>query len=91
LQKLRSSSWPPYVVGLCTRLNLVAAKRKRKKPKTIAAAEAMRRLKAMVDRIGRNVTTALWAEALLEAGNKKVKPSRMVYLGANAYNPSRKY
>jgi uncharacterized protein YdiU (UPF0061 family) len=46
----------------------------------------MRRLKAMVDRIGRNVSTALWAEALLEAGNKRVKPTGAVYLGANAYN-----
>lgn len=65
----------------------VKALKKRRRPKTITTSEAMRRLKVMVDRIGTNVTTALWAEAILEAGNKKVVASSgMVFLGAIAYN-----
>ena|SRR5688572_30063384 len=62
-----------------------ANKEKRKRPKTITSTEAMRRLRVMVDRISTNVTAALWAEAMLEAGNKKVTPPEMVVLGARAY------
>lgn len=45
----------------------------------------MRRLTVMVERIDSNVVTALWAEAILEAGNKKVG-ARATFFGANAYN-----